>query len=293
MNYFQSHSSYTEPAKHKDLFLSVGNNIEEICVFAQNLLIHAYWVDKYHYSISDNLKYKEMQLRSISEILNCAYSKKEISQEQQRMPNHRVVSTCRDFSLLVCSILRTKGMAARLRCGFATYLRADAFEDHWICEYWDLDNLRWIMVDAQLDDIHLKTLDIDFSKTDVPRNKFIFAGKAWELCRNEEEDSRKFGIHNVSGLSFIKSNIVRDLFALGKIETLPWDQGWGILQNSPQNEINSDHLPALDNLATISKDSNEALALEAIKSKNLMLPNEWLWSLSPTIEDLMNDIDTL
>jgi hypothetical protein len=34
------------------------------------------------------------------------------------------------------AILRSKAIAARLRCGFADYL-TDGWEDHWVCQYWD------------------------------------------------------------------------------------------------------------------------------------------------------------
>jgi len=42
--------------------------------------------------------------------------------------------------------------AARSRCGFATYF-ADpgTCEDHWICEYWDSAQKRWVKVDPQID----------------------------------------------------------------------------------------------------------------------------------------------
>ncbi|MDE8603627.1 transglutaminase domain-containing protein [Marinomonas sp. RSW2] len=288
MDYYRSVSEFTDPANYRELLRTCPNQIEEICTFTQNFLIHAYWLNNYHYSVSDSVKHQEMQLRSISAILDAAASKNKNILEQSRAPFERVISTCRDFSLMVCSILRAKDIPARLRCGFATYLSTDHFEDHWVCEYWNKETSMWIKVDAQLDNIHLENLEIDFDTCNVPDKKFIFAGEAWELCRKGKENPAYFGIQGLTGLSFIKANIVRDLFALRKIEMLPWDMGWGILNGPLVPITDTAEMSILDNLAIISKKSNENQAVEALKTKQLKLPNDWDWFQSPTIEQLMN-----
>ncbi|MBK8331835.1 MAG: hypothetical protein IPL07_05490 [Acidimicrobiaceae bacterium] len=38
------------------------------------------------------------------------------------------------------------------RCGFGAYFVPGFYEDHWVAEYWDPEERRWTMVDAQLDD---------------------------------------------------------------------------------------------------------------------------------------------
>jgi hypothetical protein len=58
-----------------------------------------------------------------------------------RVPTRRGVGTCRDFALMVCAFLRATGTAARLRCGFASYL-GEAWEDHWVCQYWNSSERR-------------------------------------------------------------------------------------------------------------------------------------------------------
>jgi hypothetical protein len=52
-------------------------------------------------------------------------------------------------------MLQSQGKPARARCGFGRYFKAGWYEDHWICEYWNDEQGRWIMVDAQLDDFLL------------------------------------------------------------------------------------------------------------------------------------------
>lgn len=60
-----------------------------------------------------------------------------------REPGKRVVGTCRHFAVLSCALLRYRGIAARVRCGFATYFRPGQGLDHWITEYGDDSGSRW------------------------------------------------------------------------------------------------------------------------------------------------------
>ncbi|WP_456781864.1 transglutaminase domain-containing protein [Bradyrhizobium sp. USDA 3315] len=39
-------------------------------------------------------------------------------------------ATCRDFSLMLCSVLRHHGVPARIRCGFGRYFAPHPFHDH-------------------------------------------------------------------------------------------------------------------------------------------------------------------
>ena len=50
----------------------------------------------------------------------------------RRPPHKRTFGTCRDYSLMICSMLRHRSIPARVRCGFATYFPWRPYEDHWI-----------------------------------------------------------------------------------------------------------------------------------------------------------------
>jgi len=63
-----------------------------------------------------------------------------------------LVGSCRDFSLMLTAILRYRGAPTRARCGFPRYSLPDHYEDHWVCEYWNAELQRWVLVDSQLDD---------------------------------------------------------------------------------------------------------------------------------------------
>jgi hypothetical protein len=285
--FYKGVSESTDPSIHLSCIKDLPDDIEILCQFVQNLLIHSYWIEKYDCEIEDAIKFNEMQARHTKSIFELSISKSKKNLTDKKLPKERVVSICRDFSLILCSILRVKGIPSRARCGFATYLTKGHFEDHWICEYWNDNESRWVMVDAQLDDIHLKTLNIDFSPLDVPSSRFIYAGEAWELCRSGSIAAEKFGILNLSGLPFIKGNLIRDLFSLNKTELLGWDTGWGILKEYISPIQSNSEMDLLDGLANVSKTSNLEKAKQAVTfHDDIKFPDNWCLSKCPTIIDL-------
>ncbi|WP_399894900.1 transglutaminase-like domain-containing protein [Streptomyces sp. BBFR51] len=139
---------------------------------------------------------------------------------------------CRDFALLYCSFLRHAGIPARLRSGFADYFGPDGFHgDHVVTEYWDPAR-GWLLADPQLaDPVVCERWKVDFDPMDVPRDRFIVAGKAWRAIRAGDADPRTFGLHPpqegpMFGEWFVAHDVRIDLAALNKVETLLWDT-WG------------------------------------------------------------------
>jgi len=145
---------------------------------------------------------------------------------EYREPKDRVVNTCRQYAMFMCSVLREQGIPARCRCGFAIYFRSGWFMDHWICEYWDKKKKRWIRVDAQIDDIqalelHINREVIDF--TNLPKDAFFPAGILWKLYRQGLVDGNLCGYPHIKGETgawYIRGNMLRDFFALNKTEYL-------------------------------------------------------------------------
>jgi hypothetical protein len=159
---------------------------------------------------------------------------------------------CRHFAVMLCAILRTKGVPARARCGFGGYFVPGKFEDHWVCEYWSAEQSRWILADAQLDALQRKAFRIDIDPLDVPRDRFVIAGDAWRMCRAGSANANDFGLTmiNESGLWFIAQNLLRDLASLNRVEMLPWDV-WGLMPE-PESEFSDASKALLDRAADLT-----------------------------------------
>jgi hypothetical protein len=170
-------------------------------------------------------------LRSFTEMLRMVRTLDDRPLTAAHEPSHRMPSACRHFSTMLCAILREQEVPARARCGFDAYFNPGKFEDHWVCEYWNAAQSRWILVDAQLDGPQCKAFNPDFDPLDVPRDRFIIAGDAWHMCRSGRADPDRFGLSlvpHLHGLWFVAGNVVGDLATLNRMEMLPWDV-WGIM----------------------------------------------------------------
>lgn len=92
--------------------------------------------------------------------------------------------TCRGQAILLASILKAKGIPARVRSGFAEYIEYDGiYYDHWITEYYDEKENKWKLVDA---DEHCPNHEIRFDLNNIPYNEFLFGGNAWLGLRKKE-----------------------------------------------------------------------------------------------------------
>ncbi|MDX6362446.1 MAG: hypothetical protein QOC85_1453 [Streptomyces sp.] len=197
----------------------------ELAAVVRQLIIHRLECAHVGYAVPEERLREDAESRYADEILRLLRERSDAPLTQPRPPEERFVGTCRDFALLLCSLLRATGTAARIRCGFARYFAAGFHDDHWVAEY-RLPDGSWRLADAQILDPSYR---VPFDPLDVPRDQFLVAGDAWRLCRAGRADAATFGVSHLGGLQglwFVRSNVLHDLAALNGVEVLPWD-GWG------------------------------------------------------------------
>jgi hypothetical protein len=248
LDYFRQPGSITDPGPLANHLDHLPTDLGELCRIVQGLTIHIFWAERYGLELSEERK-QEVQLRTLRRRLERMLELNGRPLIQARPLEKKLVGNCRDFSVLLVSILRHQGTPARARCGFGAYFIPDHFEDHWVAEYWNEQQKRWILVDAQLDAFQCKAMNIPFDPLDVPRDQFIVGGRAWQMCRREGADPETFGIFDMHGLGFIRGDFVRDVASLNKVELLPWDC-WGIIEKPELDD--ADDLELLDHLADLT-----------------------------------------
>jgi hypothetical protein len=210
--------------------------------------MHVFWTERYGFKVPDE-RFAELQLRSIEKRLARTLELDPRPLIQARPIDKKLLGNCRDHSLLLASLLRHQGIPARARCGFGAYFMPDHFEDHWVTEYWNQSEARWVLVDAQLDTLQRDVLEISFNPLDVPRDQFIVGGHAWQMCRSGEQSPEKFGIFEMKGLGFVRGNLIRDVASLNKMELLPWDC-WGLILDEQLEDPQA--LALLDSIAGLT-----------------------------------------
>lgn len=210
---------------------ALPRDVATLVKIVQGVLLHAEMAPfLYEVKFSEEQR-RDMHVRPLSEMLMRIGAIDAHPLTSAREPGRRMPCVCRHFSLMLCGILREQGIPARARCGFGAYFNQGKFEDHWVCEYWNAPQSRWVLVDAQMDAAQQKAFRLDFDPLDVPRDRFIIAGDAWQMCRSGRADPNRFGLSMVPhlhGLWFVAGNVIRDLAALNRMEMLPWDV-WGMM----------------------------------------------------------------
>lgn len=228
LTYYTQPGPMTDPGPYAHLFDGLPTGIPALVKTLQGVMVHIFWAGSYGLELTDerkgevNLRYVEKQLARMLELDDRPLT-------EARPHERKLVGNCRDFSVMMAAILRHQGVPARARCGFGTYFIPGHYEDHWVVEYWNAEQARWVLVDAQLDEMMQEALKLDFDPLDTPRNRFIVGGDAWQLCRRGEANPDDFGIFEWHGIEFVRGDLLRDFLAFSKVEILPWDGGWGYM----------------------------------------------------------------
>jgi len=198
---------------------------------------------------------KELYLRSVPQMLGQILALDPSPLSVPRPPERRKVSICRDFAVLLVSMLRHQGIPARLRIGFAGYFRAKRprYWDHRIAEYWDEGLNRWVLVDAMVDGLHRKALGLKIDPLDIAaESPFILAGDAWGRCRAGEADPEDFGDSpSDRGMPPIRYALLHDFDALNKVELVGFD-AWHPLIDKPEDEVTAAERELLDDIAELT-----------------------------------------
>lgn len=271
--YFSKHSLVTNPMPFDLIVNSLPSNVWALCKQVNNILIHKDLALRLRPDLS-NERLDEVNLRYVSAILERARQLHPSGLVLgERDINHKVIGTCRDYAVLLTSLLRAKGTAARARCGFANYFQTEpANVDHWVCEYWDNVSGSWKLADPELVMSPLRP-GLSFDYTDVPRHHFLTASAAWEMCKDNPSSRQTFGIGPLRGLWFVMGNVIRDFAALNKIEVLPWDI-WGCMTLSDE-DIDLNDIRLMDLIARYSADPvtwASLMVIEYLKNDKLRVP---------------------
>jgi hypothetical protein len=253
-NFYSTQSFITHPHQFASQLDNIPSDIASICKVVQGWVYH-YFADEQFFGFKPpQERLPEIDTRYAVRMLTRLSEMDERPIIENRKPENRLIGCCRDFSVLFTSICRHKGMVARTRSGFASYFIPGYYVDHVMVEVWDEAGGRWIQVDPQL-----PAGAFPFDVQDMPADKFILGGRAWQLCRQEGANPDLFGLgpdgpDDAKGWSFIQTRLLQDVAALNKQEMLCWDE-WGSLngQTNPADAL------FLDKVATLTLSGNDHL----------------------------------
>jgi hypothetical protein len=221
LDYYRHQSRLTDPGSKRHLFRGLPADVAAMAEVIGGVLVHRDCTVRFGFTLPEQRR-DEANTRHVEAILNY------LDTLDERHPQARFAGTCRDFAVLLCAMLREAGIPARARAGFAGYFTNGFFDDHWVVEVWN-DKHGWHLVDAQVASAPTGTYtDADIDPLNVPRDAFLVGGQAWQECRTGGRDLDRIGTSaaGLTGMWEVQGNVIRDLAALNRVETLPWDE-WG------------------------------------------------------------------
>lgn len=253
---------YATPGRHTDVtgFGLQVSSVEEAVRVVQGLLVYDLAAKDLYGVELTAAQAGAVHERDAAALLELARTIDPRPLDQPRNPGERIGGRCNTYTLLTVALLRAAGVPARSRCGFGAYFVQGFYEDHWVAEYWDPEERRWTMVDAQLDDTWQRTIGMNASiPATVGPEQFLTAGHAWQAWRAGQLDADRCGLTSIDehGAFWIAGNLRLDLAALNKVEMLPWDV-WGLGWEPPEQPT-SEMLASFDAIAALTVDPDHGL----------------------------------
>lgn len=217
---YSDHSPYSNPGTHAGFFTELSTDPEDLHRFVCSAVVH-YRADGPQPTEAQKA---DPDRRWLTSILDAAEMRAPLDGPRTRA--QQVAGCCRDHTLLALGVLRTHGIPARSRIGFATYFTPGWHGDHVVGERWD--GSRWVRFDPELDG-----QDFDFDVHDMPtgpESPFRTAAEAWLAIRAGTADPATFGVGpdlpDLSGKDFVRYYVLYEVAHRHRDELLLWDL-WG------------------------------------------------------------------
>lgn len=254
LDYYVQHSQITDPDKYAYLFDDLPQDVQSLVKTVQGLVVSLPWEGVYGLDTSQE-RHREIYLRTVPEMLKRILELDPSPLTVKRPPPKRKVSLCRDFAVLLISMLRHHGIPSRARVGFAGYYCSETprYWDHRITEYWNEGLNYWVLVDAMTEEPILERLRFKIDPLNVDRNmQFLLAGDAWQRCRAGKANPQEFGDSpDDLGMPAIRYALLQDFDYLNKNELGGFD-AWHELISKPENEVTEEDRRLLDEVAEVT-----------------------------------------
>lgn len=193
LGYYRQYSQFTYPGLYEDYLRTLPSDIRDLGFLIRKQLIHRTTLNAGNTGTNSDMKYGDMtkvpwyrqaeddNFNTAAAIVAELFRRDKRGFVLDRKAENKLVLTCRHTTLVVASVLKAKGIPARIRSGYAPYFpfEGGVSSDHWINEYWSGKEKRWIIIDV---DGSLHDTGIDMY--DMPKDAFDYPAVAWLNVRS-------------------------------------------------------------------------------------------------------------
>lgn len=206
LSHYLQFSQYTNPGLYKDILQkSLPNSVEEIGLLVRKQIIHRMTLKNGNTGSNTDLRYGDTTkvpwfrqpeddvFVTAPAMLAELFRRDPKGLVLDRSAENKLVLTCRFTAILMASLLKIKGISARVRSGFAPYFNVEGLpggksDDHWINQYWNEKESRWVSIDV---DGSIEGY-LRFNPYDIPEGTFDFSPDAWLAVRSGKIDGQHF-----------------------------------------------------------------------------------------------------
>ncbi len=271
LNHYLQFSIYTNPDLYKDILINnLPDNIEKIGLFVRKQIIHRVTLKNGNVGSNKDLRYGNMTkvpwyqqcqddvLPTAPAMLAELYRRDKRGFVMDRSEPNKLILTCRFISILMASILKSKGIPCRVRSGFAPYfnvsgLPGEKSDDHWINQYWNQKETRWVTIDV---DGSLEGY-LKFNPYDMSQGVFDFSADAWLNVRRKKIDGEHFwNAGGFSGLITVAWELFYDFHCLMNHEIIYFYHPNIVMLNNFKT-IGENELKEIDELAVLMQNSDD------------------------------------
>ena len=243
-------SRYTDPGQYAYLYDKLPESLDELCLLIKKQLIHPFDAEKFAGKLPEDRTFEDMEYPTVSFMLEELLKRDERGLTVSREPGDRLLVACVHHSMLLASILRHRGIPVRIRAGFATYIggRKDLRVSHVVCEVWDGERSRWILIDP------------DRERIDFPRDEFEFAHEVWFRLRKGNLGSAKY-ISRYGCVDHVTAHLLfHDLSYVIGTEEIYWEDPPIVSKiETSIADLSAGELQVLDRIADLLVDPDDHL----------------------------------
>jgi len=266
---YTGYSRLTDPQENEYMLKELPDDFGQMCDIAN--------LQSVHHTMMSQWKIPRSEWRTaradhdIKDILDTLKVKGDGKLSVNRELKDRIFGACTKESIFSTSMLRAKGIPARIRAGYFTnlYSGEKAIEfwrnvnnyanttpydsvqfdeytnymksvnksiEHWVTEYWDKEKQQWRILDIRPEYVQAYGLDVDYH---LPDEYFEFGYEAWKKINTPEFINDAYSEGDLDGRSHIRYQMLMDFYSLlnHDVPGVFDDEGRDIRSNDNNDEI--------------------------------------------------------
>jgi len=245
LDFYRQYSPFTDPGEYAYLYDNLPESLPELCDLIRSQFVHpiAHLPRVQNQFPEERRNDESVKYPSVKSVLAGLLSYDAAGIMEDRKIEDRLILGCRHNAILLASILKYRGIPARVRTGHVTYLRPGFHMSHTICEVWNESDQRWMLVDPS-------TAMVDFD-----RDQFDFSNELWLKMQKGEIDLEQYGFPGrYSGLVSIVGKVSPDLASILGTE-YPISRYAPILDYIIENndQLTAEHVNTLNKISELMK----------------------------------------